>query len=221
MNQVLDFLANLRENNNKVWFDKNRKWYNECREKMLFVTEVLINEIRKFDPGIPVMDPRDCLFRIFRDVRFSEDKSPYKSNMGSFIARGGRKSEWAGYYFHLEPGDCFAGGGIYMPASEPLKAIREHIYENPERFLEIISDKSFKKYFREIYGNKLKSAPKGFPKDFTYIELLKNTSYAFTVKIDDEIVSGDKYIEELLKIFRELYKVNAFLNEALIKIFQK
>ena len=218
MEQVLLFLSGLSENNNRIWFDKNKKWYQESRDKVLFITEVLINEIRKFDQDIPVMDPRDCLFRIFRDVRFSEDKSPYKINMGSFIAKGGRKSERAGYYFHLEPGACFAGGGIYMPEAEPLKAIRQHIYENPVRFAEILENDQFKKTFPEIYGHKLKSAPKGFPRDFEYIELLKPTSYAFSVQISDEVVTGNNYIGELVKVFGVLSSANAFLNEALDKI---
>lgn len=218
MEQVLLFLSGLKENNNKIWFGKNRKWYEESRDKILFVTEVLINEIRKFDQDVPVMDPKDCMFRIFRDVRFSEDKSPYKINMGSFIAKGGRKSMRAGYYFHLEPGECFAGGGIYMPEAEPLRAIRQHIYENPVKFAGILEDKTFKNLFTEIYGNKLKTAPKGYPKDFEYIDLLKHTSYAFTVKIDDDMVAGNKYIDELVKIFSVLSNANSFLNEALDKI---
>ncbi len=219
MEQVLLFLSGLKENNNKTWFDKNRKWYQESRDKVLFVTEVLINEIRKFDQDIPAMDPKDCMFRIFRDVRFSEDKSPYKINMGSFIAKGGRKSIRAGYYFHLEPGECFAGGGIYMPENEPLRAIRQHIYENPSRFTEILGDEDFKNLFPGIYGHKLKTAPKGFPKDFEYIDLLKHTSYAFSVKIEDDVVAGNDYINELVKVFRVLSNANSFLNDALDKIF--
>jgi len=219
MEQVLLFLSALRENNSRVWFDKNRKWYDESRDKMLFVTEVLINEVRKFDPEIPVMDPKDCLFRIFRDVRFSGDKRPYKTNMGSFIARGGRKSPGAGYYFHVEPGECFAGGGIYMPEAEPLRAIRQHIFENPGQYRDIVFDAEFKRLFPDVYGNKLKTAPKGFPKDFEYINLLKNTSYAFGAKIDDGIVAGEDYFEKILEIFRKISKINLFLNEALRKNF--
>ena len=127
MLKVIQFLNELSENNNREWFQKNKKWYDESREKVLFLTEVVINEIRKFDPDVPLLEPKDCLFRIFRDVRFSHDKSPYKTNFGSFIAKGGRKSSYAGYYFHIEPSGSFVGGGIYMPAAEPLKAIRDYI----------------------------------------------------------------------------------------------
>src|SRR6056297_2224221 len=103
MEQVLQFLQELSDNNNRAWFNENRKRYEESREKILFLTDIFINEIRKFDPGIPPISPKDCMFRIFRDVRFSKDKRPYKTNFGSFIAKGGRKSENAGYYFHIEP----------------------------------------------------------------------------------------------------------------------
>ena len=127
MQQVFQFLQDLSENNNREWFHNNKKRYDESREKVLFITEVLINEIRKFDSEIPLLEPKDCLFRIFRDVRFSNDKRPYKTNFGSFIAKGGRKSMYAGYYFHIEPDTSFVGGGIYMPDAEHLKAIREYI----------------------------------------------------------------------------------------------
>ena len=132
MNQVIRFLQDLSENNNREWFQENKTRYDESRKKALFLTEVVINEIRKFDPEIPLLDPKDCLFRIFRDVRFSHDKRPYKTNFGSFMAKGGRKSVYAGYYFHIDPAGSFAGGGIYMPAAEPLKAIREYMAENGE-----------------------------------------------------------------------------------------
>ena len=122
------------------------------------------------------MNPKDCLFRIFRDVRFSKDKRPYKTNMGSFIAKGGRKSMRAGYYFHIEPDGNFAGGGIYMPPSEPLKNIRTAIFENPETFIELTETKKFKKIFTEFHGEKLKTAPKGFPREFEYINLSLNVS---------------------------------------------
>ena len=92
MQEVLNFLSELKVNNNKEWFDQNRKRYEESRKKVLFLTELIIHEINKFDPEIGNQNPKDCVFRIFRDVRFSPDKTPYKINMGSFIAKGGRKS---------------------------------------------------------------------------------------------------------------------------------
>jgi uncharacterized protein (TIGR02453 family) len=214
MEQVLQFLQELSENNNRDWFNNNRKRYEESREKILFLTDVFINEIRKFDPEIPPMNPKDCMFRIFRDVRFSNDKRPYKTNFGSFIARGGRKSEKAGYYFHIEPTGSFVGGGIYMPQAGPLKAIRNHIEEHPEEFLAIINDPGFKTYFPEMMDHKLKTAPRGVDKDHPLIDLLRYKSFAFSSPIKKEILLDEKYVETAVNAFRELYKVNAFLNEA-------
>lgn len=217
MDKVLDFLTDLSVNNNREWYNANKKRYEESREKVLFLTEVLINEIRKFDPEIPVLDPKDCVFRIFRDVRFSNDKRPYKTNFGAFIAKGGRKSMNAGYYFHIDPTGSFAGGGVYMPPAEPLKAIREYIAENGEEFLDIIQDKNFKKIYPELMDDKLKTAPKGFPKDHEFIDLLRYKSFVFSNQFNKSQVSANNYIELLVQSFKTLQPVNKFLNDALDK----
>ena len=217
MEKVLQFLENLSINNNKDWFHDNRKLYEESRDKILFITEVLINEIRKFDTEIPVMSPKDCIFRIFRDVRFSNDKRSYKTNFGSFIAKGGRKSLLAGYYFHIEPDGSFAGGGLHMPPAEQLRAIRSCIAENGSEFLEIIQEKKFKKFYPEIYGQKLKNVPKGFPKDHEFADLLRYQSFAFSTNLKREIITGGSFIDYLVNAFSELYKVNKFINNGLNK----
>ncbi|MGM0620701.1 MAG: DUF2461 domain-containing protein [Bacteroidota bacterium] len=215
MEQVLQFLQELAENNNREWFEANRTRYTESREKMLFLTDVLINEIRKFDSEIAPMNPKDCLFRIFRDVRFSKDKRPYKTNFGSFIAPGGRKSGHAGYYFHVEPSGSFVGGGIYMPPAGPLKAIRKHIEHHPEEFLGIINHPDFKAIFPEMMDHQLKTAPKGFAKDHPLIHLLRYKSFAFSARLNNEILINGDFIGEAVKAYRELHKANAFLNEAI------
>jgi uncharacterized protein (TIGR02453 family) len=215
MIQVIQFLQELSENNNREWFQNNKKRYDESREKVLFLTEVVINEIRKFDPEIPLLEPKDCLFRIFRDVRFSNDKRPYKTNFGSFIAKGGRKSMHAGYYFHIEPSGSFVGGGIYMPAAEPLKAIREYIAENGEEFLSIINNKDFKTVYPEMMDDKLKTAPKGFSPDHEFINLLRYKSFAFSSQLNKSQILADNYIELLVYSFKILQPVNRFLNDAL------
>jgi uncharacterized protein (TIGR02453 family) len=215
MLKVIQFLNELSENNNREWFQKNKKWYDESREKVLFLTEVVINEIRKFDPDVPLLEPKDCLFRIFRDVRFSNDKSPYKTNFGSFIAKGGRKSSYAGYYFHIEPSGSFVGGGIYMPAAEPLKAIRDYIAENGEEFLLLTNNKNFKKVYPEMMDDKLKTAPKGYSPDHEFINLLRYKSFAFSSQFDKSQILADNYIEKLVHSFKTLQPVNRFLNDAL------
>jgi uncharacterized protein (TIGR02453 family) len=218
MLQVMEFLQDLSKNNNREWFQKNKKRYDESKEKILFLTEVLINELRKFDSEIPALEPKDCMFRIFRDVRFSKDKSPYKTNFGSFIAKGGRKSIYAGYYFHIEPNGSFVGGGVYMPAAEPLKAIRESISENGEEFLNIINSKDFKKFYPEMMDHKLKTSPKGFSPDHEFIDLLRYKSFAFSCQLNKSQILADNYIQYLVQSFQTLHPVNRFLNESLEKL---
>lgn len=217
MKEVLNFLSELKENNNKEWFDQNRNRYEVSRKKILFLTELIVHEIAQFDPEIGIQDPKNCVFRIFRDVRFATDKTPYKTNMGSFIAKGGRKSISAGYYIHIEPGASFVGGGSYCPPADALKAFRTEIFDHPDDFKELIYKDSFKKLYPEMYDDKLKTAPKGFPKDFPDVDLLKYKSYAFTSRMDDSVVIGEGYVGKIVSAMKELYPVNRFLNTALEK----
>ncbi len=217
MDKVLQFLYELSENNNREWFNDNRKRYHENRDKIIFLIEILINEIKKFDPEIAGSNPKDCMFRIFRDVRFSKNKQPYKTNFGGFIAKGGRKSIYPGYYIHIEPKQSFAGGGVYMPEAAPLKAIRNYMAENAPDFREITDEANFKKTFPEMFDHQLKIAPKGFPKDHEFIDLLRYKSFAFTNRMENKIVEGESFIEYTVQTFNELYNVNRFLYEALEK----
>ena len=215
MEKVLQFLQELSNNNNKEWFHANRPAYEESRDKVLFLTEVLINEIGKFDPGIAGTNPKDCVFRIFRDVRFSKDKRPYKTNFGSYIARGGRKSMNPGYYFHIEPAQSFVGGGMYMPPAEPLRAVRNYLAQHGDEYLEIVNDKEFKAVFPEMYDHQLKTAPKGFPKDHQFIHLLRYKSFVFSKTLKNNEITGNNFIELTVKAFSQLHKLNAFLNRAI------
>ena len=217
MQEVLNFLSELRKNNNKEWFDQNRDRYQECRKKVLFLTELIIHEVGRFDPEVGAQNPKDCVFRIFRDVRFSVDKTPYKTNMGSFIVKGGKKSFCAGYYLHIEPGASFVGGGSYCPPADALKAIRTEIFDNPEEFKQLIFKESFRKVYPALYDDKLKTAPKGFPKDFPDIDLLKYKSFAFGQNLEDSVVTSDAFVGRVVASMKELYPVNRFLNVALDK----
>ncbi len=217
MEKVLHFLKDLARNNDKEWFHANKDRYEKSRETMLFVTELLINEIRKFDPEISVMNPKDCMFRIFRDTRFSHDKRPYKTNFGIFIAKGGRKSMNAGYYLHIEPDSSFVGGGIYMPPAEPLKAIRNYLAVHGDEFLEVIKDKRFKSVYPEMHDHQLKTAPKGFPKDHPHIDLLRYKSIVFSISLDEKLITGENFVEYVVNAFNVLQPVNEILNEAIEK----
>jgi len=214
MKEILDFLKDLEANNSREWFDQNRDRYDATRKKFLLVAEQMIYEIRLFDDEIPVLNPKDCVFRIFRDVRFSKDKLPFKSNYGCFVARGGKKSGYAGYYLHLQPGECFLSGGIYMPPPEHLQAIRQEIYYHPQNYIRIIENKEFKSTFTLPYYDKLKTAPKGYPKDWEHLELIKNRSYAGGHKIEEhELVAAD-FLEKAIELFKIIHPFNRYLNKA-------
>ncbi|TKG93375.1 DUF2461 domain-containing protein [Puteibacter caeruleilacunae] len=216
MKEIFDFLYDLKQNNNKEWFDQNRDRYQSTRTKFLTLTDILINEVRGIDDSIKSLDSKDCMFRIFRDVRFSKDKRPYKANYGSFIAPGGRKSSRAGYYIHFEPGQSFIGGGIYCPQPANLRAVRKEIYENPEEFIQLIEQPSFKKWYPELVADgKLKIAPKGFPKDFEHIDLLRYKHYATVSLVDDEILQSDQLVKHIVEGFEVLYDFNLFINRAI------
>lgn len=217
MEKVLEFLTDLSKNNNREWYHANKNRYNESREKVLFLTDVLINEIRKFDRDIPALSPNDCVFRIFRDVRFSKDKRPYKTNFGAFISKGGRKSMHAGYYFHIDPEGSFCGGGIYMPPAEPLKMVRNYIAENGSEFQEMINDDDFKKTYPKLYEDRLKTAPKGFPKDHQFIELLRYKTFVFSNNLNNSELLENDFIDNIVYSFKILHPINSFLNEALEK----
>jgi len=120
MKKSLSFISDLKKNNNKEWFHANRKQYDEARGEFIAFVEMMVSEIGMFDPDLGPISPKSTLFRINRDIRFTKDKSPYKTNFGAFIIKGGKKSGNAGYYFHLEPDGTFAGGGIYHPEANIL-----------------------------------------------------------------------------------------------------
>src|SRR4051812_46071466 len=150
--QTLKFLKTLKKNNNKPWFDSHRVQYEAARIDFSNFLQLVIDAVQKSDPSITGLTARDCLFRINRDIRFSKDKRPYKSHFGATIKRGGRKSVYAGYYFHLEPGQSFVGGGLWIPEPAQLKNLRQEIDYNWDEFEGIIKNKTFKKTYGDLYG---------------------------------------------------------------------
>ncbi len=215
MEEILKFLTDLEANNSRDWFEENRKRYENTRKEFLEFTGKMINEIRKFDEELPPLNPKDCLFRIFRDVRFSPDKSPYKTNYGSYMSRGGFKAGFAGYYFHISPSECFQSGGIYMPSPEHLQAIRQEIYYHPEEYLLLINEKKFQTFYPDAYFDSLKTAPKGYPKDWEHIDLLKPRNYAFGHPIDPKELASPDLLTNIIERFRIIYPLNRFLNSAI------
>lgn len=214
MKPILDFLTKLKVNNNRDWFNENKKLYEEAKSDFESLVNRLIPAIFDFDPTIGSIAAKQCIFRIFRDVRFSKDKSPYKTNMGGFIARGGRKGGFAGYYLHIDPEQSFIAGGMHMPDPENLKKVRQEILYNIDDFKSIINKPSFKKTFGKIEGEQLKRPPKDFPADFPDIDLLKFKSYTVMHSVDQNTLLKDDVEKYIIKIFKEMYGLNQFLNKA-------
>jgi len=213
---TLEFLNDLRENNNREWFTANRKRYEEAKEEYESFVQAIIDKISEFDPLFRGLNAKSCTYRINRDIRFSSDKTLYKTHLGAFIVRGGKKfaDRYAGYYIHIEPGNnSMVAGGAYMPPAPWLSPIREKISEQGEEFIRIIKNKDFTGYFGEIEGEKLKTAPKGYPKDHPFVELLKMKSYLVSDQIPDSEVTGPKFFDHIVGACRAMKPLNDFLSE--------
>jgi uncharacterized protein (TIGR02453 family) len=212
---TLEFLNGLKFNNNREWFLNNQSAYKEAKNNFETFVQAIINEISVFDPGMRGLEVKNCVYRINRDIRFSSDKTLYKSHMGAFMVRGGKMNadKFAGYYFHVEPENSIIAGGAYMPPSPWLSAIREKISDEPEKFLKIIGDKNFIKYFGQIDGEKLKTAPKGYSSDHPHIELLRFKSYLVTNEVTDKDVLDPGYLNHVVNVFKVMKSFNDFLSD--------
>jgi len=215
MKKVIDFLSELKLNNNREWFEANKKRYEAAKSEFEGLLNKLIPLIYKFDPEIGLLTAKDCVFRIYRDVRFSKDKSPYKTNMGGYINKGGRKGIYAGYYVHIEPGSSMLAGGIYMPPPDVLKKARQEIYYHSDEFKGILNDKEFIKVFRQMEEDKLSRPPKDFPADFEDIDLLKYKSYTVLHPVADERLISDGLVKYMDGIFKVLFPFNQFINRGI------
>jgi uncharacterized protein (TIGR02453 family) len=208
------FLKDLKANNNRDWFNDNKKIYSEIREGFIGFLEAIYPRLCEFDPGLKGMDLRKSVFRINRDVRFSNDKSPYKTSIAGVIIEGGRRnfSERAGYYLHLEPENSIIAGGAYLPPSAWIKRIRKEIASDSDSFREIINDKNFVRYFGLLSGDKLKGAPRSYPKDHPDIDLLRYKSYMAVHELSKEEVLADNFGDRFIDVALALKPLNDFLN---------
>ena len=213
---TLKFLQSLKKNNNKEWFDKNRKEYEAAKEDFAGFVQQVIDLHAKKDPSIKNLTAKQCLFRINRDIRFSKDKSPYKTNFGASINKGG-KSAWesAGYYFHLEPGGSFTGGGIYGPPPDKLKAVRQEIDYNYAAFKKIINNKNFKSVYGDVDKSKeflLTRVPKGYEPDNPAAEYLRLKSYIAMIKLKDADLISKNLVKKTADAFAALQPLIEFIN---------
>ncbi|MFT3919158.1 DUF2461 domain-containing protein [Cloacibacterium sp.] len=209
---TLQFLRTLEKNNNREWFNENKTTYQEAQQDVISFVEKLIEEMVVFDEEIGKADAKKSLFRIYRDTRFSKDKSPYKTNFGASLGMG-KGSQKAGYYLHIEPGKSFLAGGIYMPESSVLKEIRKEISAFGEEFLTIVEKDEFRNYFRGLsVEDKLKKVPQGFEKDDKMAEFLKLKHYIVTHPVSDEQLLNENAAKEFAKIYKAMKPLNDFLN---------
>ena len=216
MKSIILFLEALAKNNNRDWFNTNKKVYQESLESFRNFAADMLAGIVQFDPSLGDIEAKDTIFRIYKDVRFSKDKSPYKTHFGCWMAKGGRKSTDAGYYFHFEPGNTFMAAGVWMPPKEQLDLIRQDIVFNPSEYLKVMSDPGIaKKYERGGKEDRLKKGPVGFPKDFEYIEEIKYKHFIYSRNYSEAEVLKDGFSDGVVDDFKGLYPLVSYLNHAM------
>ena len=214
---TLKFLKDLEKNNNKAWFDAHRPQYETARADFYALVEKLIPAIARFDEPIGRLLVKQCVFRINRDVRFSKNKAPYKSNMACYFNQAGKNGLGAGYYLHIEPGKSFAAGGIWVPEPSVLAGIRQEIDYNFADWKKIIENKKFKKTFIEgLRSNeKLVRPPKGYDENNPAIEYLKMKSFIVSNPFADVDLQDKKFVDEVANTFKSIKPLIDFLNTAL------
>jgi uncharacterized protein (TIGR02453 family) len=209
---VFDFLSSLKKHNNRAWFEENRAAYELARERFESFVDQVIHEYGKSE-DLGGITARDCVMRIYRDIRFSKDKSPYKTNMSATIAPGGKKSSSLGYHLHLQPHEeSLIAGGLYMPTPEQLAKFRKAIDQDATPFKAIIKDKDFKKYFGTLDGEKVKTAPQGYSSEHPEIELLRFKQVVVVHRTSDETVLSPAFGGHTIKVFKAMKPFLDYLN---------
>ena len=212
--QVLNFLTRLKKNNNREWFEAHRPEFDKAKATFTEVVEQLIEDIGKIDPDISPLVAKDCIFRQYRDVRFSSDKTPYKTHIGAYLNKGGKRINTAGYYLHIEPGASILAGGLYHPESTQLQSVRQEIDYNLDEWNKLVSNKSLKKVFSSGISQEdtLKRPPRGYEPDNPALPYLKLKSFVFTKPLPDEHLINLRETKTLTASFITLTPVINFLN---------
>lgn len=215
---TIRFLRALKKNNHKPWMDTHRKAYEDAKQDFESFIQTVIEAVGKHDNSLAGIQAKSCIFRINRDIRFSKDKSPYKTNMGAFINKGGKKSITAGYYFHLEPGNSFTGGGLYMPLPAELAKVRQEIDYNYDQFKKILCQPSFRKQFGGLdfaAAHRVSRLPKGYLPDNPAADHLRLKSFIAFHPFTDAELTSQSLLKQTTAALRALQPLNAFLNMAL------
>ena len=213
--QTLHFLSQLAENNNREWFQENRKLYDAAKADMEKLVGSLIQEVGKFQ-DLGNLQVKDCLLRINRDIRFSKNKAPYKNNLSAGIGPGGKKSGKVDYYIQIQPGNLsFLGGGMWETTSEQIARFRQEVYYNANELKELITNDKFRLFFPEIHGDALKTAPKGYPKDHPELDLLKRKQLFFMHRFTDKEVASKDFDKQVVKGIELLKPFADYMNYVL------
>ncbi|PWS30925.1 DUF2461 domain-containing protein [Pedobacter paludis] len=213
--ETLNFIKDVAENNNREWFAENKSRYEEAKTDVLTLVASIIPELAKVDPALSAdADPKKSLMRIYRDIRFSKNKDPYKNNFGMWFStkKGGNEP---GYYLHIQPGKSFIAGGYWMPDAPHVKLIRQEIDYNIDDFKGIINDKDFKNNFQLGVGNALKNAPKGYDPADPNIEFLKLKSFEATMPLSDAEFFKPALVNKLISSFKTVQPLVVFLRNAI------
>ncbi|MHB1920784.1 MAG: DUF2461 domain-containing protein [Chitinophagaceae bacterium] len=214
---ILKFLKDLRKNNNRPWFESNRNQYLAAKEDFELLVENLLPKLSRVDRRISGLEVKDCTFRIFKDIRFSKDKTPYKTNMGAGFNPGGKKVHFPGYYFHLEPGGkSFFGGGMWLPMAPELKKIRQEIDYNFKEFHQIITIKSFFSLYGALEDEaSLTRPPKGYDEDNPALHFLKMKSFVVSCRVEDPELTSTALVPRIIRGFTCLKPFIDFLSRAI------
>ena len=216
--ESLQFLDDLKKNNNRDWFQDNKKRYEIFKKDYHQLVSDFLDVMKPLDPSLELLEVKNCTFRINRDIRFSKDKSPYKAHLGVWLSSGAKGLNRSGYYIHIEKGASFIAGGFYSPEAEDLKKVRKEIAFFHDDLEAIVADKNFKKEFGSLdvdENNSLKNPPRGYEKDHPAIEFLKLKSFTASQKYDISEVTQKDFVSKMSKKLIALKPLNEFINRAL------
>jgi uncharacterized protein (TIGR02453 family) len=213
--KLIQFLSELSAHNNKVWFDAHRPTYEALRQDFVEFVQELIFGLAEFDPLVQYVRPKDCLFRINRDTRFSKDKSPYSTFFSAAICEHGRNSGWPVYYFHVPAtGRMLLAAGIYMPDAEHLTRIRHYIATQPKQLARVIETPQFKREFGALDGETLKRPPKGYDETTPYIEIIKQKNFTLAKEFSVKRRKVDSVLPQMLAAYRQMLPFMTWLRAA-------
>ena len=209
----MGFLQDLSQHNERPWFQENKQRYEEAKNAFEQLTADLIIRIGTFDTSVKALSPRDCVYRIYRDVRFSQDKSPYKLHLGCYINPKGKNSLHGGYYFHLQPNESLLAGGSWWLPTKILNVVRQTIVDQEEAFMKIVEEPAFKRLYPQITYDPLKVIPRGMPKDFSHPEYLKCRNYCIATQVDDSFFEKSDWMDETIQRFKLMKPFMDFIND--------